>query len=1238
VPTGNLEIDYSGGTYVNEALNKIAEAAGVEWWMEGMTVNISRAEHVAYGDDVIGIELGYNNGLQTIERDNADNVEFFTRLFPIGSSRNIDYETYGHSRLQLPSGAKYVERNADKYGVVERYEEDAFSHIYPRRTGFVSFVRSEVVPGDNGDFTIYYFKDQGLNFDPNNYEIGGMVKQIVFQTGNLAGRDFEVNYNSSTQEFEIITEWPYDDDTQIPGGLLVPQIGDTYILYNIRMPAEYYPLAEAEYAEAVALFLEDHSGLTDRSVYKCKTNYIELDEMGVTLTIGQRVRLFSDRFFPTLGYRDSRITRISRNVDRPNEADIEISDVLSKTTQSSMQGDIANIRTEIRTGTATFPDIIRSWDNTLPTDNNIFSARRSLRESLSRKNNDSAAGLLRFLAGAQFGDYEQGTSGAAITPTGTAELLSIVVRQILRSSVFVDGLTGEGWALWKDLTTGLSCLTVDKLTVRQTMTVFELLINKIRSVGGQIIVSAANGKIKDVALTEDAQNYVISFEDENTFLAHDLVRCQTFTGASLKSYWVEVAEVDGANLIVPLTEFAGEVPAAGDELVLMGNIQNTARQNLISIAATEDGQPRIDILNGVNSKSFSGCLRARLGNLDGIQDSWFPLDNQPHGDGLYADNAYLRGTFLLVTGEDIKTKFEITEGLIRSAVEGVRQDLMDGKSYLANPSFSDGMAKWNTTNEAVFFLVGNKWIWLNNNIYSKKGDFAAARQDGGRSTVYIKNRYILQTNDNMHSKPEFTPDETGQCQATPVYLTFFYRVAAAGTLRVEFENVDKTGFDNFNSFEIEQYLDVTDEYLQFTADGLWNGTGDFRLSFTGEIYLYMLVLSTDRVLSLTQRYQTLFEQSEKLVRIAAENFDADGNVLASSQIVTTAEMNAMVTGINLQISDMNNAINSTIAAINNSIDGLTGSIATLTGSITDINTEIGNMASMMVTQDDMALMVSGIYDEVGNMIQGAGFVTTASLAGMFVINSDGELVSMVGATAEGVFIKADAIQLEGLVTANENFKILEDGSIEAVNASLTGSVTAISGKIGGFSITETGLTNTPFGSDNEAYIIFRDDPHQIFAGIGTNVLPSSSGLMAAARFENGNTADVYGTNIAAYVSASGGAKNYALYLGNGCIGGFAVACKQINSNTTLTNADCIISCYNTATITLTIGTPANVGKIYYIRLNNSASVVIDPYTSGGKQLMDVNGSTNNQLTATTRGELITLIWDGQYWLYSTTAS
>jgi len=1159
VNTENLDIDYSGGTYCNEALGKIAEAAGVEWWMEGMTINLTRAEH---GDT---IELGYNNGLIAIERDNADNVPFFTRLFPIGSSRNIEYGSYGHARLQLPSGSKYVERNADKYGIVERYEEEAFADIFPRRTGYVSTIRTEDAHNDDGtDFTIFYFTDQSLNFNPNSYEISWLVKHVIFQEGDLAGRDFEVNYNATTQEFEIITQWPYDDNTQLPGGLFVPKPGDAYILYNIRMPQEYYPLAEQEYAAAVTNFLNKHSEMTDRSVYKCPTNYIQLDSRGVILTIGQRVRLISDRFFPGTGYRDSRITRISRNVNRPNQADIEISDILSKTSQSRMQDSIAAVRHEFKAATTTFPDIIRSWDNTLPTDNNIFSARRVLRESLSKKNNDSASGLIRFLKGAEFGNYETEESGAKIDDDGNAEMLTAVIREMLRSTVFVDGMTGEGFALWKDEVTGTANMTIDKLTVRQTLSVVELLINKVRSVGGQIIVSAANGKIKTVQ--QISGSYIITFETENTFVQGDLMRCSTFTGNALKSYWVEVASADGNSITVPVSEFSGQVPAVGDECVLMGNTLNALRQNLISIAATEDVHPRVDVLNGVHEKNFNGCLRVRLGNLDGIEDSWFPAENQPHGNGLYADNAYLRGTFLLVTGEDIKTKFEITEGIIQSSVDSIREDFVENKGYLNNATFGRGMSKWDTTNEAVFFLANNRWIWVNNHIYSNKGDFAAVRKDGGRTTVYIKNKYIRQFNANLRSKPDFETDTDGLKEPVPVYLSFFYRCQTAGTLTVAFENVDKTGFVDFNSINIERELDVTDDYLQFTGDGLWNGTGDFKLSFTGEIFLYMLVLSADRIEALKYKYQTLFEQSEKLIKIATTSFDTDGNPLQTSQIVTKADMN---------------------------------------------------------------LIASGIYGEDGNLIEGTGLITKSDMAQMFVIGMDGNLVSLVQASTDGVKIKANNITLEGLVTANQNFKILTDGSIEAVNAKLSGQITATSGKIGGFTISGSGLTNTPFGAADDAYIIFRDDPHKVFAGIGTNVLPASSGTTAAARFENCDDTGFYQTNIAAYFRASGGAFNSAIYIASGFISGFAVNQRQINSSMTLTNDLCHISCYNSSEITLTLPAPssAQIGKVYFIRRMNASNVKLV-----GK--IHQAGEVANVYVGGGQGDTALLINDGQFWCYN----
>ena len=516
-----------------------------------------------------------------------------------------------------------------------------------------------------------------------------------------------------------------------------------------------------------------------------------------------------------------------------------------------------------------------------------------------------------------------------------------VITDTLRGAgQFVDGLLGCGYRLWTD-ENGVVHLTIDKLTVRQTMVVLELLIERIRSVGGQIVVSAANGKIKEV---EELEGYYrITFEQDNQFLPHDLVRCQVFANGTIKGYWVEVADVDENSILVPVAEFAGTAPSVGDECVLMGNTENTARQNLILISATEDGQPRIDVMNGVKSKSFAGCLRARFGNLNGISDTWFPADKQPKGDGIYCDNAFLRGTFLLETGEDVKTKFEITEGKIQAAVTGIRQDFLGENGYLNNAAFADGMDKWTTDNETVFFLVGNKWVWANNNVLSKKGNSASVTTDNGRVVVRIRNKYILQKYSNLRVIPEMGATSSGLRTPLPVYLSFFYRCADPGTLKVTFEGVDKTGFVEFDSLNIEEQLESTgDVYKQYTCSGLWNGTGDFKLSFTGDIYLYMLVLSTDKVEAFTYQYKTLLEQSERLVKISA-----------------------------------------------------------------------------------------AVYDKDEALLEETGLITTSKVTGMYAIDGDGNLKSFVGASQDGVKIKASHIALEGLVTANNYFQILEDGSVVA---------------------------------------------------------------------------------------------------------------------------------------------------------------------------------------------------------------
>ena len=1013
--TDLIVIDYEG-KYCDEALKEIAEKVGgsAEWWVEGQTVNICKCEH---GEEIM---LGYGNGLTSLERVTSDTNKFYTRLFPIGSTRNIDAEKYGHSRLMLPGGRQYVELHTDEYGIYDHYEKDAFSGIYPRRTGEVSSVRSENVKDDDGnEFVIYYFKDDTLNFDPNEYELAGETKRVSFQDGELAGLGidddhyFEVNFDSKTHEFEIITIWPYDDDTQLPGGKLVPKVGDRYILWNVRMPDEYYPIAEEEFLNAVEKYNAEH--WKDISVYKAPTDHAWVEENNAVLHVGRRVRLVSDKYFPENGYRQSRITKITRKVNLPSQMDLEISDALQTGTIDKVNDSIGELKnyTKSRTEGAALPDIIRSWDDTQPTDNNLLSARRSQQEFLSKKRNDRTKGRITFEQGVAFGQEENGH----IDGNGNADLLTLVVRELLRSANFDGGgMTDNGWQIGLDEDL-LSHLIVDKITVRRAMNVFELLINKVRSVGGQICVSAANGKIKTVQ--EQGDYWHITFEQENTFVAHDLMRCQVFTGTSQKAYWVEVAETVKGGILVAKTEFETSKPEVGDECVLMGNTEVENRQNLVLISASEDGHPRVDVLDGIDGKNFDNSLRARFGNLDDIKDDRFPLDNQPKGNGLYADNAYLRGTFLLSTGEDIKTKLEITEGYVRSAIDSVRNDFLSEKGYLNNPTFTSGLEKWESENETVFFLVGNKWIWANGKVLSKKNDGVSVVSDMGRTVVRIRNKYILQKHENLRYVPTFSTNDAGLKEPLPVYLTFLYRCAKAGTLKICFENVDKTGFANYNSMEINESVIETVGYVQYACSGLWNGTGDFRLEFDGDIYLYMLVLSTDKVEALTYRYKTLLEQSEKLLKIAALNFDKDGNVLEGSEIITTSKYIALISELFDEYGRLRNTA---------------GLITTADWEVW-LDTYAGDMKGKLDIEAFAGMFASAV-DESTDIVK------RAEVSAFVTKDKDGNIES-------GVSIDADNIRLEGLVTANGNFKILEDGSVVAKNGKFDGEINATKGTFSG---------------------------------------------------------------------------------------------------------------------------------------------------------------------------------------------
>lgn len=236
-----------------------------------------------------------------------------------------------------------------------------------------------------------------------------------------------------------------------------------------------------------------------------------------------------------------------------------------------------------------------------------------------------------------------------------ATLFQTIVKDFISSERFIPGLMGEGMKLYKAIN-GDWNLEIDNAVVRKAMTIFELIISKVRAVNGGLVISSANGRVKSVSETSgDPAYYVLGIEGDMMFVADDLVRCQVYTSGHVKYYWVPVASVNDDSILILKSVFPnGTVPAVGDDLAQMGNLTNPNRQGILYLTASEDGKPRISVLDGVNSTSLAGKNKVILGCLDGMTDTDFPADLQPSGYGLYAMNCFLKGIFILRNGKSIE--------------------------------------------------------------------------------------------------------------------------------------------------------------------------------------------------------------------------------------------------------------------------------------------------------------------------------------------------------------------------------------------------------------------------------------------------------------------------------------------------------------------------------------------------------------------------------------------------------
>ena len=236
-----------------EALDMIAKAFETEYEIIGKTIHLRKVEY--FKDNPLPLQYGKGKGFKTGVSRTTEQSRI-TRLYVQGGERNIDRSKYGNKELLLPKSQEYIYegvtflsddkglsiaiKNAQNNGFINEQSLD-LSHIYPKRKGRVSAV-FEV----DHDKHFYDFTDtsipEALNF--SDLQIKGEKMLIYFESGMLSGREFEISryehssgYNHNARHFEIVPK--EEDGVTMPNDIFKPAIGDEYSVYNMQMPNAY---------------------------------------------------------------------------------------------------------------------------------------------------------------------------------------------------------------------------------------------------------------------------------------------------------------------------------------------------------------------------------------------------------------------------------------------------------------------------------------------------------------------------------------------------------------------------------------------------------------------------------------------------------------------------------------------------------------------------------------------------------------------------------------------------------------------------------------------------------------------------------------------------------------------------------------------------------------------------------------------------------------------------------------
>lgn len=566
-------------------------------------------------------------------------------------------------RLMLPEGISYVDayrysptgehinigdENYDAPDNVEMPEEEAIEEIvifedeYPQYKGTISSVSHDDKVDDNDkEYRIYNFKDTGLKNFTEDFRLDGEELHMIFQTGKLAGMDFAINIvesDSTGTTFEIVRNEDYG--RFLPDDVLYPQTAhmedgeevpaDTYILYGFDtayISEQMLPDAEQNLLKKAKEYVK--KSMIDPSTYDCEMDADFIYNKGNirTYEVGAKVNLINKAFFPE--GRQSRIIGFEWPLDFPYDHPIytvgetalysRIGEIESKLDSLTYKGQTYSGSAVGSGGTSVY--VIGVNDKTIPSDRNVFSAKRSLATFLNKTQEETMEFLIKLLGG--------------------------VITDNIESLNFISGALGSGFLIKHDPKTGRSYIEVDELYVRLKAIFESLTIKELQSAGGEVLLTLASiectkvEKITEAALY-DANGFRLYDVDGkallssiatggvyrcyftsddggkaiiNQFAAGDMAQCRQFNikegvyeNASNRYYWRYVLAVGENYIDLSVDDCAegSDIPQAGDEIIQLGNRTDPARQNAILLSAYGLTAPTIQMLQGIDSYSLDG--------------------------------------------------------------------------------------------------------------------------------------------------------------------------------------------------------------------------------------------------------------------------------------------------------------------------------------------------------------------------------------------------------------------------------------------------------------------------------------------------------------------------------------------------------------------------------------------------------------------------------------------------------